>query len=428
MTQDQSDRGLFFKTLNTILARSSDGEHTIAVLLVRLLRLRDINFEYGFSVGDEIVERVLENLQSIQRPTDAIFRITASDLVLILPRLQSAALASLAADKIATIFKEQLSVEGEEINVSVAIGVAIAPEHGKDSVELLRCADIAASHAERSFASYQVYAGEISQSEDRKLWMESSLEKAIANNEIEMHYQPQIDLESNSIVGLEALARWRHETRGPVRPDIFVGMAEQTGLILPLTMLTFNIALRECAEFLQNNRNCVLGFNLSAAILQQDYLAQQLLDAIRIWNVRPEQLTMEITETAIMANPEEARKKLEELRDHNINISMDDFGTGYSSLGYLQTLPLNEVKIDKSFVMNMVRSEGDMKIARAVIDLAHNFDFEVVAEGIEDAETMKVLADLGCDMAQGYFIAKPMPIMEIDEWVSGSPYALSRAN
>lgn len=424
MTQDLSDRDSFLNTLSVILSRNRDREQPVAVLLVRLLRLREINFEYGFSAGDKILAKVHKDIEAIQRPTDALFRITGTDFVLILPTLPNPAVASLAADRIAAVSRQRISLEGDDINVSVVVGVALSPEHGEDSVQLLRCAEIAAVQAEKSFEPFRVYSGDSSSPENRTLWMEGSLETAINNNEIHMQYQPQIDLRTNTIAGIEALARWTHETRGPVRPDVFVGVAEETGLILPLTLLTLNVALRECADLLAENPHCSLSFNLSASVLAEEHLAEQVMNAIRIWKTRPGQVTMEVTETAIMANPDAARETLEDLRSRGIEISMDDFGTGQSSLAYLQTLPLQELKIDKSFVMEMISNEGDSKIARAIIDLAHIFDFSVVAEGIENQETLDALKEMGCDIAQGYFIARPMPLPEFMAWIDDAPYPM----
>jgi diguanylate cyclase (GGDEF)-like protein len=425
MTKDLSERESFFNSLDTILSRNNEIGQPVAVLLMRLLRLREINFEYGFTVGDKILEKIQENIESIQRPTDALFRITGSDFVLVLPKLPNPVMATLAADKIASLSRQRISLEGDDINVSVVIGVAVSPEHSEDGVGLLRCAELALNEAEQEFEPFKVYSGDQGNSENRMLWLESSLENAIADNKIHMHYQPQIDLRTSTVIGIEALARWTHETRGPVRPDIFVEVAEETGLIVPLTLLTMNVALRECAELLQQYPQCSLSFNLSALVLQESYLTEQILNTLRIWKIRPEQITMEVTETAIMTNPEVARSMLEELRAQNIEISMDDFGTGHSSLGYLQTLPLHELKIDKSFVMDMTNNEGDAKIVRAIINLAQNFDFSVVAEGIENEETMEVLREMGCNTAQGYFISRPMPMEEFEDWVASSRFTMA---
>ena len=413
MKYEPTDRDLLFDTLNAHILRGKETGKIVAVLVIRILRLREINLEYGFSAGDIIQSDIQKKIESIQRPADVIFKISESEFVIILPALQNAALAILAADKISGLSKQQMELGGNEIKISMAIGVATFPEHANGTSSLLRCAGLAATQAQNKFEAYQMYNAEEEESNRPALSMQGELESAISNNEIHMHYQPQVELKTNSMVGIEALARWNSKSRGPVPPDVFVGVAEETGLIMPLTLLTMNIALRECSDLLQGNRACSLGINLSASILQDKVIVKHVVNAMNVWNVKPEQLTLEVTETAVMANPDVARETLEELRSERITISMDDFGTGYSSLGYLQALPISELKIDKSFVINMMTNEGDAKIARAIIDLAHNFDFSVVAEGIENRETLKKLIEMGCNIGQGYFIARPMPISDI---------------
>ncbi|NKB33922.1 MAG: EAL domain-containing protein [Pseudomonadales bacterium] len=424
MTPALSDRASFFRSLSTHLTSGKEAEQIVAVLVVRIRQIEEIVYEYGYSAGERIVDQIKIDIEGLLRPADAIYRLTGYDFGVILPAIPNAAVATLAADKISKHSTQQIKLQGNDIKISVAIGIATFPEHADKSSALHRCAEIAATQNEKKSEAFLVYSNQDEDSSDLSLSMVADLENAISNNEIQMHYQPQIDLRKNSVIGFEALARWNHESRGSVRPEIFVAVAENTGLILPLTLLTLNITLRESAELLRINDAYSVGFNLSASVLQEKNITEHIMNAVHVWNIRPEQLTLEVTETAIMENPDVARAVLEDLRSECIKISLDDFGTGYSSLGYLQALPINELKIDRSFVIDMMTSEGNTKIAQAIIDLAHNFDFLVVAEGIEDQETMKKLASLGCDLGQGYFVARPMPILDFDDWLLNTPYSL----
>jgi len=416
-----SDRTNFFDTLSYHISCSEASSEYLAVLVIRLPGLRAINTEFGFAAGDKVLSEVGTRIKEFLRPIDYLCLITGAEYALILPSLQSTGQAILAAQKIAKLSQKKFSFEGKHVKTRVAVGIAFFPDHAKDNKTLLRFAEQAVMEAEGLHENYEIYSAAHNDSGETILSLEGELESAISNSEIQLHYQPQIELKNGKFTGVEALARWNSSSRGPIRPDIFIKVAEQTGLILPLTLLTVNVALRECAQLQQSSSDSFsVAINLSASILHQTDVPDLILRALSIWGIQPSQLTLEVTETAVMSDPESCRNTLEALSAEDINISIDDFGTGQSSLRYLNALPIKELKIDKSFVMNINQNDDDVKIVRSIIDLAHNFELTVVAEGIEDIETQERLASLGCDYGQGFFIARPMPLEDLEHWTSAN--------
>jgi EAL domain-containing protein (putative c-di-GMP-specific phosphodiesterase class I) len=243
------------------------------------------------------------------------------------------------------------------------------------------------------------------------------------NDEFILYYQPKIDLASRQVCGAEALSRWNCPGRGFVLPDVFIPVAEQTNLMLPFTLWTLNLAARQFAGFHRLCGQFSVALNLSATILYDADVVDLISRTIKIWGIRPEQLILEVTESAMMVDPKSSLETLNRFHDFGIKLAIDDFGTGYSSLAYVKKLPVDELKIDKSFVMNMDKDKGDAMIVRTVIDMAHNFEIAVTAEGVESQPILEQLIDLGCEYAQGFHMARPMPQMELDKWLQESPWA-----
>lgn len=303
-----------------------------------------------------------------------------------------------------------------------ACGVAVYPDDAGGSQGLLRCADLAVRRAKVLERPYVVYSEIADEEIPPSLVLETDLEAAIETGELENHYQPKIDLQSRTITGVEALARWTTSIHGPVRPDVFVGLAERTGLIMPLTLWSLITALRQSRELQERVGNIGVSINLSGGILHEPEVDDLVSRTMKIWNADPGQVTYEVTESAMMADPSASLKKLQELNAKGINGSIDDFGTGYSSLAYLKNLPVQELKIDKSFVMRMAEDRGDARIVRTIIDLAENFEIAVVAEGVENQETLESVASMGCNTAQGFYMGRPMPLEDLIRWVDESPW------
>jgi len=417
LLEDLPDRKQFFELLQGQLSSGGEANKSIAILAIRVVKLSDINKGYGYAFGNHILFEVLNKIDQLRRPGDTLGRITGSEFGLVLPSLHSVGQAILAAEKITRITKMNIALDGAEVQVKVAVGIAMFPEHGTDRGDLVKFAEQAANSAENLVDSYVLFSGETDTGTQHALSMEGELDSAISSGSIQMHYQPQVNLTSREFTGVEALARWSSPTMGMVSPDIFIDLAEKTGLIQPLTLLTLNIALREYSELKKSAPECCIAINLSAAILHEKELIELIMRALDVWDINPECLTLEVTESAVMQDTVSSLETLERLSSEKIKISMDDFGTGQSSLRYLKSLPLSELKIDKSFVTNMVGNENDIKIAQAIIDLSHNFDLYVVAEGIEDNETMEMLSELGCEYGQGYYISKPMPVNDFAAWI-----------
>jgi EAL domain-containing protein (putative c-di-GMP-specific phosphodiesterase class I) len=316
-------------------------------------------------------------------------------------------------------------IDGQELSVGASIGIALFPEHGATSVTLMQHADVAmyvAKNASRSFAIYD--AAQDSHSL-RQLSISNELKNAIENNQLVLHYQPKIDLKNRVLSGVEALVRWRHPKHGLLSPDEFVPLAEQTGLIRSLTLWVLRNAIRECGQCMQNITDLRLSVNLSTKDLMDDQFADQIAEILADAKISSRRLKLEITETALVEDPDLAVQAMKRLNNMGLNLSIDDFGIGYSSLAYLKQLPVKELKIDKSFGLSLVNDGNSVVIVRSTIDMAHELGLNVVAEGVETSDAFKLLSNLGCDAIQGFYIAKPMPIEDMMQWMQNKNWELA---
>ena len=414
------DRAELMELANQYITSGKQENKSVAVLIIRITKLREINEEYGFDGGDQILAEIVKRIMSIMRKGDNFGRVIGSDFGLVLHSLHGVGQAILAAQKIIKLSKKSIRVNRSKLVVKLAVGIAMFPEHGDEAINLFRYAEQAASHAVDFVDGYELFSGDDDSTTHFTVTMENELEKAISTGAIQFHYQPIINLLNNKLVGMEALARWNSPTQGPISPDFFITSAEKSGLILPLTLLTLNTCLNQCAEIQTLAPKSSMSINMSAKILHEEELPELIMRAVDLWNIQPEYLTLEVTESAVMTDPGKSLQTLNNLSSQKIKIAVDDFGTGQSSLRYLKLLPLNKLKIDKSFVMNMTSNEDDIKITKTIIDLSHNFGLSVIAEGIENVKTMKLLKDQGCEFGQGYFIGKPMPFPTFIEWIKAT--------
>jgi EAL domain-containing protein (putative c-di-GMP-specific phosphodiesterase class I) len=310
------------------------------------------------------------------------------------------------------------------IEVSASIGIAVSPDHATEAEGLLRRADAAVQAARNLGGGASVlYSPECEPHDPARLALLGELRRALEGNELQLHYQPKIDLKTRTIVGAEALLRWPHARRGAVSPAEFVPLAEQTGLIRPLTRWVLDRAAGESCAWARAGRRLPVAINISARSLQDERIVDDIEEALLTHDLRGDRLQIEVTESAVMRDAGRAAEVLASLTGRGVAVSIDDFGTGYSSLGLLRKLPVQELKIDKSFVIGM-KEEGaeDTAIVRSTADLAHNLGLSVVAEGVEDQWTLDLLSTFGCDQAQGYHIAKPMPSTDFVAWLSASPW------
>ncbi|HEX2122425.1 MAG TPA: GGDEF domain-containing phosphodiesterase, partial [Thermoanaerobaculia bacterium] len=319
-------------------------------------------------------------------------------------------------------------VEGQVLDVGASIGIALYPTHGSDARTLLRGADVAMYAAKQKQSGYSFHQHTSGAGTADELSLVVELRRAVEQNELELYYQPKLHLRSGLVTRAEVLLRWNHPTRGFLAPAQFVPLAERTGLIRPVTDWLLDRALEQCRAWQDAGAPIHLAVNISAKSLLDQTLPEKVQQALDRWDVDPRFLKIEITESSIMADPAHALAILSMLQSMGVRLSVDDFGTGYSSLTHLRELPIDEIKIDKSFVMNMLESDADAAIVRTVIHLAHDLGKQVCAEGVENEPTWRALADLECDLAQGYWIAKPMHAADLMEWLVTHSWGLKRVS
>ena len=392
------------------------ADPTVAVVMLDLDRFKHVNDVLGYRVGDLLLCRVGERLsQQMVRGNDLVARLGGDEFAVLL-RQGDAALALSVAQRIGAAFDEPLTLEENTVDMGAGIGMACWPQHAADADALLSRAEIAMYAAKRLTQGPLMYDASNDATSTQTLSLLTELRRAVEHGELRLYLQPKLMLDSGRIGGAETLVRWLHPTRGLVPPMEFIPFAEQTGFIRALTIWVFEEAARHWLALRAEGNSLVLSVNLSTRDLLDPELPQKF-DALLVKHRVPaEAFCLEITESAIMDDPQRALATLNKLSGLGFKLSIDDFGTGYSSLAYLKRLPVDELKIDKSFVMSMVEDLDDAKIVRSTIDLAHNLGLTVVAEGVENAKVWDALRDLECDEAQGYHMGKPMPASEFNAW------------
>jgi diguanylate cyclase (GGDEF)-like protein len=399
-------------------AAEGAANQTVAVIMLDLDRFKHVNDVLGYRVGDLLLGRVGDRLsQQMVRGGDLVARLGGDEFAVLL-RHGDAALAQSVAQRIGAAFDEPLTLEEHTVDMGAGIGMACWPDHAADADTLLSRAEVAMYVAKRATQGPLMYAASIDAASAQTLSLLTELRRALEQGELRLYLQPKLMLETGRVGGAETLVRWLHPTRGLVPPMEFIPFAEKTGFIRLLTMWVFEEAARHWLALQAQGLQLVLSVNLSARDLLDPELPQKF-DALLVKHRVPaEAFCLEITESAIMDDPTRALATLNKLSGLGFRLSIDDFGTGYSSLAYLKRLPVDELKIDQSFVMNMVEDLDDAKIVRSTIDLAHNLGLSVVAEGVENAKVWDALRELECDEAQGYHMGKPMPSNEFHAWSS----------
>jgi diguanylate cyclase (GGDEF)-like protein len=398
------------------IAQADPAQQHIAVVMLDLDRFKHVNDVLGYASGDRLLERVAERLQQVVRDGDVVARLGGDEFALLMHDAD-VALAELVAQRITTAFEQPLRLDDHMVDLSAGLGIAVWPAHAADADALLSRAEVAMYAAKRRTAGAQVYDPAVDTASALNLSLLSELRQAVEHNELRLFLQPKIAIRDGSVCGAEALVRWQHPTRGLVPPMQFIPFAEQTGFIRQLTLWMFEQAAAEqVALALLGVRR--VSVNLSTRDLLDMELPEKLEAILRRHRALAEGFCLEITESAIMDDPQRAEATLNRLAERGYKLSIDDFGTGYSSLAYLKKLPVNELKIDKSFVMAMEKDEGDAKIVRSTIDLAHNLGLTVVAEGVENEAVLSLLHALNCDEGQGYHMSKPLPVADFCDWVA----------
>ena len=415
-----ANRALWHDRINQNIAIAKrETNKQVALLLLDLNHFKYVNDTLGHAAGDVVLCQVSHRLKEVLREGDTLARLGGDEFAILLPLADDGKLAAInVANKIQTCFNKPYFFGGNELYLGVAIGITTYPQHGDDADTLVRCADMAMYTSKRNHQPYQFYKSGLDEPYRKQIQLVSSIKNGLKQDEFELYYQPKIHLETGKTSGLEALIRWQHPTQGHLSPAHFIPIAEQMGLMKELTEWVIATALKQNQHWGNNGIHTPVAINVSARSFQDHNFVQSVKNALEISQTSPENLEIEITENTLMSNIDSAIKIIKSLSDLGIRISIDDFGTGYSSLSYLKRLPIDELKIDQSFVKNMDTDKNDAAIVMSVIDLGHNLGFKVVAEGVERKEPMQMLRDLGCDTAQGYHISRPMPTANVASWLT----------
>lgn len=420
-----ANRYLVQDRLQQAIFRAERDEESLAILVVDLDRFKDLNDTLGHNVGDQLLKEVGIRFQNKLRNADTIGRLGGDEFAVLLPKA-GVETATLVAEHLLQSLQFPVELESGSYVVSASIGIALYPEHGVDMQSLLRRADVAMYVAKRAKQDWFLYDPRQDEHTPRHLALMADLHGALEHGQMQLYYQPKLDLASDRIIGVEALMRWQHPGQGAIPPDLFIPALEQSGLIRRFTTWLLDEAIRQCAAWQDMGLELGMAVNLSMYNLRDSQMPVQLTMLQKMWKLPVGALMMEVTESAVMNDPHHVSEVLETLTASGIHFSIDDFGTGYSSLSHLKRLPVTELKIDRSFVKDMTRDRDDEAIVRSTIDLAHNMGLRVVAEGVESREVLERLRQLGCDEVQGYYIARPMPAQDFPAFLEGSPWGVCR--
>ena len=413
------NRTLFLDRLEHALRASARTGGGVAVLLMDLDRFKEVNDTLGHHCGDLMLKELARRLADVVRPTDTVARLGGDEFALLAPDVVGSAAGVAVAERITRALEAPFLVDGLPLEVEASVGIALYPAHGEDVETLLQRADVAMYVAKETKTHFAVYDAETDTYRPERLTLVGELRRAIERRELVLHYQPKATLAEGRVCGVEALVRWQHPERGLVPPDVFIPIAEHTGLIRPLTLFVVEEALRQCRSWRDQGFDLSIAVNVAMRNILDEEFPTELARMLERYDVAPEVLELELTETSVLADPPRAKEILQRLRDTGVRLAVDDFGTGYASLSYLSELPVDEIKIDRSFVIGMDSDEQHARIVRSTIDLGRNLDLTVVAEGVESAAVWSQLLELGCDSAQGYFLARPLPSSELTRWLEG---------
>jgi diguanylate cyclase (GGDEF)-like protein/PAS domain S-box-containing protein len=403
------------RTMNS--AREQDADS--ALLLLDLDRFKEINDTFGHHYGDVILQELRPRLLNAVRESDTVARLGGDEFGIWLPGADRPS-ATVVAERILTSLRPPILVEGRPIEVSISIGMAFYPEHGRDIETLMERADVAMYAAKRGQVGQAVYVADLTKNPPRRLMLVSELRQSIEEDQLLLHYQPEVNLTTMRVEGAEALIRWQHPRDGLIPPGEFIPLAERTGLINSMDRWTLQKALFQCGVWHQAGLFLNVSVNLAPESVQDGQLVDSIDALLASAGALPEWLTLEITERGVMTELAKAKTILTHLHEMGVRISIDDFGLGYSSLAYLQDLPVDEIKLDRSFVKNLAVNRRDACIVRGVIDLGHDLGLRVVAEGVEERAGLDLLASWGCDCAQGYYFTPALPPAEFSDWMARS--------
>jgi diguanylate cyclase (GGDEF)-like protein len=404
-----ANRELFRERAVKALEDSQRADQPLAIMMIDLDHFKEINDTLGHQVGDELICEVAHRLEEARPAGATVARLGGDEFAVLLPDIPDLSVAEDVATYLLSVLGKSFSVGGVRLVVQASLGIALAPDHGDDVHTLMRRSDIALYEAKRERARFCAYTSEDEDTHTpQRLTILTDLRSAVEEDQLFLVYQPKIDIMSGEVAGVEALVRWNHPTRGIQYPDTFIPLAENTGLIAPITWFVVERSLRQVRTWQESGIDLSVAVNLSVRHLTDMSLPDRIAVALERWGVAPSKLVIEVTENSIMTDPKRATVVLQQLRRIGVEIAIDDYGTGHASLNYLKRFDIDELKVDKSFIMNLDPDSSDAIIVASTIELGHNLGLRIVAEGVEDAPTLEWLGGLGCDIAQGFHIGRPM--------------------
>ncbi|MDT4988660.1 MAG: hypothetical protein QOI74_2754, partial [Micromonosporaceae bacterium] len=393
------------------------GTH-VGLILIDLDGFKEVNDTLGHKFGDLVLQKVAARLNATIRDGDTVARLGGDEFAILLPELASGEQATTIAERLLEVLRRPIDIEQYLLEVGASIGIAVYPTNCDSAEQLLQNADIAMYAAKRGHLGIAEYDSSQNSHHPKQLTLLAELRRALEGGEIVLHYQPKADTGTGQICGVEALARWQHPLHGLMGPLEFIPLAEQGGLIELLTIHVLAEALDQCRKWGREGLHLPVAVNISSKCLADSDFPGKVSALLSANEVAPDMLTLEITETSVISNPDQALNVLRQVRALGVRLSVDDFGTGYSSMAYLQDMPITEVKIDRCFISRMNDEDQSRAIVHAVLDLARNLNLQVVAEGVEDQQTWDELSALGCDISQGFFFSKPLPPAELADWIT----------
>lgn len=429
-----ANRELFRQRAIRALDESMRTGQPLAIMMIDLDHFKEINDTLGHQVGDELICEVAQRLEDARPVGSTVARLGGDEFAVLLPDIPDISVAEDVATYMLSVLAKSFSAGGVRLVVQASLGISLAPEHGSDVHTLMKKADIALYEAKRERARFCSYRPEKDTHTPQRLSILAELKTAIDDDQLFLVYQPKIDIATGETVGAEALVRWQHPTEGVVFPDEFIPLAENTGLITPITWFVIDRALRQLRMWQDAGLDLTMAVNLSVRHLTDAGLPDRIAVALERWGVAPARLIVEVTESSVMTDPKRAAVVLSLLRRIGVAVAIDDYGTGHASLTYLKRLDIDELKIDKSFIMQLDPASSDAIIVASTIELGHNLGLRIVAEGVEDGATLQWLSALGCDIAQGFHIGRPMtpdalvdsldPAGDEKEWPTRGPLRL----
>ncbi len=415
-----SNRFAYIERMDNLLESTSAISHSVqhAVYFLDLDRFKQINDTLGHAVGDSILIEVAKRLKHLLKNKDIIARYGGDEFVITLTNVKNVKEAAQFAEQIISSIEKPMMINGQEVFISTSIGVSVYPVDGKNTEELINCADRAMTYSKKNgLNGYSFYFDELQTDAQRVLLLDSELRRAIDNREFELHFQPKIYMDNEQIQGLEALVRWNNERLGFVSPGEFIPYAEETGLIIPLSEVILEKACEAVIQMQQYGWKIPVAINISSIHFKQQNFLESIQAILERYNMPANNFEIEVTERTVMNSANETVSKLVRLKQLGFKISIDDFGTGYSSLSYLVRFPLDCLKIDRSFIQHIGSLDEKQAVVDAIIQMSHRLKMKVVAEGVEQAQQVDILRKMNCDIIQGYYYSKPLPLNDLMEFM-----------